>query len=474
MNTRKLLAMVLFVFGICVSTQAQFRYVTNSDGASLTITGYAGPYPDVTIPSSINGLPVVGIGAYALAYPGFASITIPSSVTNIQDNACSDDPSLTTVTFSDGPLVIGNSSFAGCYNLSSINLPTGLASIGANAFNGTGLQSVQIPATVTNIGADAFGNCQQLVRIDVSSGNPEYNSGPYVPPLGGSYLGILFTKDLSTLVQFPAGMQPGTGFGESWPGNYVVPNSVTQIASGAFDGCAMVYSVEITNGLVSIGDDAFGNSGLEAIQIPNSVTNIGTAAFSYCRNLNSIRIPDGVTTLSNSLFYECTMLGSVTLPRHLSSIGMNAFYGCPIQSITLPDTVTNLGASCFDYCSSLRSLFFAGDAPVADPTAFSGVSGTIYYLPGRNGWTSPFDGLTAVLWNPATQPTDPTFGVRNGNFGFTITGTANIPFVLEASTNVSGGSWSSVMAGTLTNGSVYFSDANWQNKSNCFYRIRSP
>jgi len=95
-------------------------------------------------------------------------------------------------------------------------------------------------------------------------------------------------------------------------------------------------------------------------------------------------------------------------------------------------------------------------------------------LPGTTGWTSTFDGRPTVLWNPQVQTTSASFGVRTNRFGFNITGTINIPIVVEASTNPANRNWLPLQGCILTNGSVYFSDPQWTNYHARFYRIRSP
>ncbi|MGD0253525.1 MAG: hypothetical protein ABSC01_12615, partial [Verrucomicrobiota bacterium] len=64
--------------------------------------------------------------------------------------------------------------------------------------------------------------------------------------------------------------------------------------------------------------------------------------------------------------------------------------------------------------------------------------------------------------------------VRTNQFGFTITGTANIPIVVEARTNLVSGGWIPLQTCTVTNGSIYFNDSNWTNYPRRYYRIRSP
>jgi len=65
-------------------------------------------------------------------------------------------------------------------------------------------------------------------------------------------------------------------------------------------------------------------------------------------------------------------------------------------------------------------------------------------------------------------------GVRTNQFGFNITnviGASSVPFVVEASANLSSPNWQPLQTNT---GSVYFSDPQWTNYPTRFYRIRSP
>ena len=90
------------------------------------------------------------------------------------------------------------------------------------------------------------------------------------------------------------------------------------------------------------------------------------------------------------------------------------------------------------------------------------------------GWGPTYAGRPTMLWNPQVQSTDGSFGVRQNGFGFNIAGTAGIPIVVEATTNLEAGAWVPLQSCTLTNGLVYFSDSQWTNYSRRNYRIRSP
>jgi hypothetical protein len=100
----------------------------------------------------------------------------------------------------------------------------------------------------------------------------------------------------------------------------------------------------------------------------------------------------------------------------------------------------------------------------------------VYYLAGTSGWIlgSPFAGRPALLWNPVIEIGDGSFGVRSNQFAFTVTGTANISVVVQACNDLSNPVWTAVWTGTLTNGSLNFSEAVESNGTGRFYRITAP
>src|SRR5580658_10270934 len=104
----KTLLLVFLVFGLLAApgpVQAQFTYTTN-DGA-ITITGYTGTNRTVTIPASINGLPVTSIGTEAF------------------DNKTN----LTNIYMPNGVTSIGSSAFYGCIRLTNITIPASLTNL---------------------------------------------------------------------------------------------------------------------------------------------------------------------------------------------------------------------------------------------------------------------------------------------------------------------------------------------------------
>ena len=108
----------------------------------------------------------------------------------------------------------------------------------------------------------------------------------------------------------------------------MIPDSVTEVGSGAFSDCESLAKVIIPDSVTSIGDNAFkGCKNLISVAIPDSVTEIGVAAFSDCKSLTSFTIPDGVTEMDNT-FWNCESLTSVMIPESVAWIKPGVFNGC--------------------------------------------------------------------------------------------------------------------------------------------------
>ena len=315
-----------------------------------------------------------------------------------------------------------------------------VTSVGEWAFNGcTSLNSITIPDSVTSIAEGAFNGCTSLKTIEVSAGNVNYTDVE----------GVLFYKGKTLLNTYPAGKASA---------NYVIPNSVTSIGSGAFSYCTSLTSITIGNGISSIGENAFnGCTSLTTIEvsmdnmnytdvegvlfnrgktllntypankaganyvIPDSITSIGDRAFTQCTNLTSIKIPDSVTRVGYWAFTQCTSLTSITIPDSVNSIGGYTFWSCTsLTSITIPDTVTSIGNYAFADCSSLKSITipdsvnsignyafficgkltevtFLGNAPKIANYVFEESSPTLYRKPEAKGWGETLAGRPVKL-----------------------------------------------------------------------------
>ena len=261
---------------------------------SSSLTLYSKPVYNSNNPNSIYN--TVELEKDKLSSKFINSVTIPSSVTSIGDNAFSSCYSLQSVTIPSSVTSIGDNAFSSCCSLQSVTIPSSVTSIGSYAFKYCySLQSVTIPSSVTSIGQFAFESCYSLRSITIQSGVKKINS-------------YAFSSCYS--------LQSVT-----------IPSSVTSIDSQAFSDCYSLKSVAIQSSTISIEQEAFRNCyGMQSFSIPSGVKKINNYILENCYSLQSVSIPPSVTSIDSKVFSSCYSLQSVTIPSSVTSIGSYAFY----------------------------------------------------------------------------------------------------------------------------------------------------
>ena len=345
-------------------TNAYYSY--DSTTHTLTISGKGQIYHNFSLPSCDVDHVIIESGIWYIGehfledHPHVPSITIPSSLTSIDDDSFWFSP--VNITDLEAWFKIdfhhntgkADRLFLNGEEIKDLVIPNTVKSIrGEGSATWYGLTSVTIPNSVTSISSEAFNNCYNLTSIKVEDGNPYYDS----------------RNNCNAIIDNNNQLIVGCK-------NTVIPNSVTSIGHYAFWGCTGLTSITIPNNVTSIGHYAFSNcSGLTSVTIGNSVTNIGESAFRGCSGLTSVTIPNSVTSIGSSAFISCSGLTSVTIPNSVTRIGSDAFYGCSgLTSVTIPNSVTSIGEEAFAECSGLTSIMIPNSVTVIGYKAFRNCS----------------------------------------------------------------------------------------------------
>ena len=93
-----------------------------------------------------------------------------------------------------------------------------------------------------------------------------------------------------------------------------------------------------------------------------------------------------------------------------------------------------------------------------------------------SGVASPDDSPNGeIIIIAVPQPTTLTLATTaGGQFGFNVTGPTNATIVVESCTNLASPVWIPMATNTFASGSSYFSDSQWTNYPDRFYRVHSP
>ncbi len=297
----------------------------------------------VTIPAKVGGKSVTEIYSYTFYNMGIKSVSIPNTVK-----------------------VIGTSAFA--YNqLTSLRIPNSVTTINGTAFMSNKLTDLYMTQSVSSIGSRAFqfNELDKPLSVLVPNGEATIGSCAFcdnkLPSASflfsgttvRGYVGDLKEFSSSKIFKVPAFNNNGA--------------AVTAIADSAFyDMSLSGYTVDIPEGITSIGGSAFSFCGISKVNFPSTLKSIGGHAF-YSNSLTEINIPASVTSISSTAFNNNKVPNSADgwiYKRTTSGIDYSTIIGYASNvknNVVIPQTkngvtLTTLGPSALCYLGLTGTL----------------------------------------------------------------------------------------------------------------------
>lgn len=335
---------------------------------------------DITIPNSVQSL---GEGAFRDS--ALASITLPDTITSIEDYTFYSCRYMQSFTMPRDLKSIGVEAFFGCEGLTTIDFPYGITTIGDSAFKDChSLTSINMPTTLRSIGEDAFGFCYALKDVIIPEG---------VETIGD--FAFCACKSLKSIT---------------------IPSTIKSIGSYLTYLCNNKVSIKINSDNLIIDDDIlFNKDKTKLFQffepkdgeyiVPKTVTEIADSAFGNAEDLSSIVLPEGLKIIEDNAFHNCKFLSKLNIPASVETIGAGVFPSSGIledlsvspenknfiyenatlfnrdktilikcfdfpSKYTVPEGVTTLAKKSFEEKGSLKSVSLPKSLKVIDEYAF--------------------------------------------------------------------------------------------------------
>jgi len=243
-----------------------FTYKLALIGDGLEITGYKGSARNLTIPATIEDVPVEEV---AIKDIKCEQIFVPEGVKKVSFYSAKNLRAISL------PSTLEEIGLAECTILTSVSIPNGVTSIGN--FSKSGIRSIVIPASVEWL-IGSFKDCKDLITAEIYGDN-----------LGTHWPSAFYNCEALETV--------------------IIHKGVTVIPDQAFKNCKSLKNLTLPSSLKTIVNEAFRScSSLTSVVIPNGVKTIGESAFRDCTNLSSIMIPKSVTEINKDAFRGCKNL----------------------------------------------------------------------------------------------------------------------------------------------------------------------
>lgn len=195
---------------------------------------------------------------------------------------------------------------------------------------------VKIGKNVKQIGEWALTNNQALAEYEVDPENEYFCDVD----------GVLYTKDLKTLVAYPLakGLEDTTDKdgNTNKRSSYEILDGVETIRTKAFYKCQFLQHITVPDTVKVIGEKAFFRcSALEEFDMPENIQVIEKDAFSYCSLIKDMSISSSVNSIGEYAFFNCNSLKRMDIDKKEGDITLGKKWYPTNNGLDMDDLVIN-------------------------------------------------------------------------------------------------------------------------------------
>lgn len=285
-------------FEITDENGSYWRYVL-LDGAEVRIERCEPAVPQLVIPETIDGYPVVAVSPDAFSYlPDLEEVVCPNSLVHMGFCAFRGCKNLRAAYLPETLAEFDSDWFRLCPKLTVLQLPGRLTRLDSSIFDIPNLRHLIVGAEALDVAPGAFGK-SKLTTIEVVEGSR------FLETDGKA----LYSKDGEIFVALVIPSE-----------EYEVRAGCRALAKKAMSNFSCLKRVVLPDSVEVLAEYAFTNTGIEVFEGPANLKSIGERAFFNCRSLKRVTLKEGLLV-----------------------VGQNAFTGTKLEALKLPSTLEELG-----------------------------------------------------------------------------------------------------------------------------------
>lgn len=233
-----------------------------------------------------------------------------------------------------GCKALGNKALSTMKCLTAVNCPDSLEVIGNFAFAKTGITAFVAPPSLKVIMEKAFFDCTDLTSVKLNDGLRIIEQNAFT----STAIESLTLPPTIEQLDYPFAARTALTYSGAHATFALAPDSqlISMDGSGGLyrkgeDGLHLIRMLDegtraydILPGTISIDDDAFNaHPSIERVNVPASVRTIGAAAFKDCHALTTVNLQEGIASIGKDAFLN-TALEAIFIPSTLTHIDENA------------------------------------------------------------------------------------------------------------------------------------------------------